>query len=392
MGSSACCRAGVRLSANSRDLRYIAPKPPETTMTAKQCFPLRLWRTALGVFAAFAAFAAHGADYPAPQEGSWIAKDFRFHTGQVLAELRIHYVTVGAATGEPVLILHGTTGSAKSMLTPAFAGELFGAGQPLDASRYYIIIPDAIGTGQTAKPSDGLRASFPRYNYDDMVDAQHRLVKEHLGVKHLRAVMGNSMGGMQTWMWGMKYPGEMDALVPMASQPAEMSSRNWMMRRLIVDSIRNDPEWNDGNYKKQPRSAQFASVFFGIATSGGSLATYKAAPTRAQADRILDARLTAPFPLDANDVLYQWDSSGDYNPSAGLERIQAAVLAINSADDERNPPETGIMDRAMKRLANGSYYLIPASDQTAGHGTTGQARWYKAQLALFLTAAPRRGR
>ena len=361
-------------------------------MMAKRYFSLRPWRTALGVCAAFAAFAAHGADYPAPQEGSWIAKDFRFHTGQVLAELRIHYVTVGAATGEPVLILHGTTGSAQSMLTPAFAGELFGPGQPLDASRYYIIIPDAIGTGQSTKPSDGLRASFPHYNYDDMVDAQHRLVKEHLGVKHLRAVMGNSMGGMQTWMWGEKYPGEMDALVPMASQPAEMSSRNWMMRRLIVDSIRNDAEWNKGNYKKQPRSAQFASVFFGIATSGGSLATYKAAPTRAQADKILDARLTVPFPLDANDVLYQWDSSGDYNPSSGLERIQATVLAINSADDERNPPETGIMDRALKRLANGSYYLIPASDETAGHGTTGQARWYKAQLALFLTTAPRSGR
>jgi homoserine O-acetyltransferase len=361
-------------------------------MTANRHVPKSLWRAALCVCVAFAAWAAHAADYPAPKEGSWVARDFRFHTGQVMPELRINYVTVGAATGEPVLMLHGTTGSAASMLTPAFAGELFGAGQPLDATRYYIIIPDAIGTGKSSKPSDGLRANFPHYNYDDMVDAQYRLVKEHLGVKHLRAVMGNSMGGMQTWMWGVKYPGEMDALIPMASQPAEMSSRNWMLRRLIVDSIRNDPEWNGGNYTKQPRSAQFASVFFGIATSGGSLATYKAAPTRAQADKILDARLAAPFPLDANDVLYQWDSSGDYNPAPGLERIQAAVLAINSADDERNPPETGIMDRAMKRLANGSYYLIPASDQTAGHGTTGQAKWYKAQLTQFLATAPRWGR
>jgi homoserine O-acetyltransferase len=221
------------------------------------------------------------------------------------------------------------------------------------------------------------------------VQAQYRLITEVLGIRHLRLVIGNSMGGMHTWLWGVKYPGFMDALAPMASQPTAMSSRNWMMRRMITDAVRNDPDWNNGNYTKQPRSAQFASVFFGIATSGGSLATYKAAPTRALADKILDARLAAPFPLDANDVLYQWASSGDYNPAPGLERIQAAVLAINSADDERNPPETGIMDRAIKRLANGSYYLIPASDQTAGHGTTGQARWYKAQLANFLETAPR---
>ncbi len=336
------------------------------------------------------ALAAQAADFPAPREGSWIAKDFRFHTGQVVPELRLNYATVGAPTGEPVLVLHGTTGSAASMLTPAFAGELFGAGQPLDASRYYIVIPDAIGTGKSAKPSDGLRAAFPRYNYDDMVQAQYRLVTEHLGVKHLRLVIGNSMGGMQTWMWGEKYPGFMDALVPMASQPTEMSSRNWMLRRLIVDSIRNDPEWNNGNYTRQPRSAQFSQVFFGIATSGGSQAYYKAAPTREQADQLLDQRLKAPYKGDANDHLYQWESSGDYNPSPGLERIQAAVLAINSADDERNPPETGIMEREIKRLKNGRYYLIPASDQTAGHGTTGQAKWWKQQLDQFLQTAPRR--
>jgi homoserine O-acetyltransferase len=336
------------------------------------------------------ALAAQAADFPAPREGSWIAKDFRFHTGQVVPELRLNYATVGAPTGEPVLVLHGTTGSAASMLTPAFAGELFGAGQPLDASRYYIVIPDAIGTGKSAKPSDGLRAAFPRYNYDDMVQAQYRLVTEHLGVKHLRLVIGNSMGGMQTWMWGEKYPGFMDALVPMASQPTEMSSRNWMLRRLIVDSIRNDPEWNNGNYTRQPRSAQFSQVFFGIATSGGSQAYYKAAPTREQADQLLDQRLKAPYTGDANDHLYQWESSGDYNPSPGLERIQAAVLAINSADDERNPPETGIMEREIKRLKNGRYYLIPASDQTAGHGTTGQAKWWKQQLDQFLQTAPRR--
>jgi homoserine O-acetyltransferase len=277
------------------------------------------------------------------------------------------------------------------MLTPAFAGELFGPGQPLDASRYYIILPDSIGTGKSSRPSDGLRTAFPKYNYDDMVDAQYRLVTEHLRIKHLRVIIGNSMGGMQTWIWGAKYPEFMDALVPMASQPTEMSSRNWMMRRLIIDSIRNDPEWNNGNYTKQPRSVQFASVFFAIATNGGNQALYKAAPTREKADQILDQRLKAPFSGDANDHLYQWDSSRDYNPSPGLERIRAALLAVNAADDERNPPETGIMEREIKRVKNGQYFLIPASDQTAGHGTTGQARFWKQPLAELLQSAPRRG-
>jgi homoserine O-acetyltransferase/O-succinyltransferase len=197
---------------------------------------------------------SRAADYPAPAEGTWVVRDFRFHTGDVLPELRLHYTTVGAPTGEPVLILHGTTQSGTAMLNPVFAGELFGPGQPLDAARYYIILPDAIGTGKSSKPSDGLRASFPRYNYDDMVDAQYRLVKEHLGIAHLRMVLGNSMGGMQTWIWAQKYPDFIDVAVPMASTPAEMSGRNWMMRRMIIDAIRNDPEWMNGNYTKQPRS------------------------------------------------------------------------------------------------------------------------------------------
>lgn len=335
---------------------------------------------------------AGAADYPSPKEGSWVVKDFRFHTGEMLPELRLNYTTVGAPTGEPVLILHGTTGSGAGMLTPAFAGELFGPGQPLDASRYYIILPDAIGTGKSTKPSDGLRAAFPKYNYDDMVDAQYRLVKEHLGVKHLRVIIGNSMGGMQTWIWGVKYPDFMDALVPMASQPTEMSSRNWMLRRLIIDSIRNDPEWNNGNYSKQPRSLQFASVFFAIATNGGNQALYKAAPTREKADQLLNQRLNGPFAGDANNHLYQWDSSRDYNPSPGLDRIQAAVLVVNAADDERNPPETGIMERELKRVKNGRYFLIPASEQTAGHGTTGQAKFWKQPLSELLQSAPRLGK
>src|SRR3954452_11247656 len=280
------------------------------------------------------ALAAAAADYPAPDEGDWIARDFRFHTGDVMPELRLHYTTVVAPSGQPVLILHGTTGSGATMLTPAFAGELFGPGQPLDASRYFIILPDSIGHGKSSKPSDAPGAKFPRYNYDDMVDAHQRLVAEHLGFKRVRLVIGNSQGGMHTWLWAEKYPRMMDIAVPMASQPVEMASRNWILRRLIIDSIKRDP----GN-------AQFATVFYQFATNGGNQALYKAAPTREKADALLDARLKAPFSADPTDALYQWDASRDYNPSGGLERIEAAVLAINSADDERNPPELGVMER-----------------------------------------------
>ena len=344
-----------------------------------------LWTLALILFT----LPAVAADYPAPTEGAWVVRDFRFHTGEVLPELRLHYATVGAPTGEPVLVLHGTTGSSASMLTPAFAGELFGPGQPLDATRYYVILPDALGTGKSSKPSDGLRARFPKYNYDDMVQAQYRLVTEHLGVRRLRLVLGNSMGGMQTWMWAQKYPGLMDVAVPMASLPTAMSGRNWIMRRLIIDAIRNDPEYKDGDYTTQPRSLQVASVFYGFATSGGNQALQKAAPTRERADQLLHQRLSAPFRGDANDHLYQWDSSRDYDASAGLERIQATVLAINSADDERNPPELGLLDREIKRVKHGRVLLILASEQTGGHGTTGQARFWKRELGELLQSAPR---
>jgi homoserine O-acetyltransferase len=242
--------------------------------------------------------------YPAPKEGDWIAKDFRFHTGEIMPELRLHYTTVGAPSGEPVVILHGTTGSGTGILSPTFAGELFGPGQALDAAKYYIILPAAIGHGKSAKPSDGFRAKFPQYDYNDMVVAQYRLVAEGLGIQHVRMVLGNSMGGMHVWMWGEAYPNFMDTLVPMASQPSAMSSRNWMMRRFITDSIRNDPDWKDGNYTSQPRSAAFATVFYGVATAGGTLAYQKLAPTREAADKLLDQRLAAPFPADANDTLY----------------------------------------------------------------------------------------
>ncbi len=312
---------------------------PIRTLHRTLCLPI------LALVLALTGLPSLAAEFPAAQQGSWVVRDFRFHTGEVLPELRLHYHTVGLPSGEPVLVLHGTTGTGAGMLGPAFGGELFGPGQPLDASRYFIILPDAIGTGQSTKPSDGLRAAFPKYNYNDMVDAQFRLVTEHLGIRKLRLVIGNSMGGMQTWIWAQRYPEVMDIAVPMASLPTEMSGRNWIMRRLIIDSIRNDPEWLNGNYTKQPRSLQFASVFYGAATNGGNQALSRAAPTRDKADQLLNQRLSAAFAGDANDHLYQWDSSRDYNPSAGLERIQATLLAINSADDERNPPELGRLER-----------------------------------------------
>jgi homoserine O-acetyltransferase len=340
------------------------------------------------------AAALHGAaraqPLPSPAVATWVAKDFRFHTGETLPELRIAYRTLGDPRGEPVLLLHGTAGSGANFLAPAFAGELFGPGQPLDLRRHFVILPDAIGTGGSTKPSDGLRARFPRYSYEDMVDAQYRLVTEGLGIRRLRLVLGNSMGGMQAWIWASRYPTMMDAVVPMASMPVAMSGRNWMTRRLIIDSIRNDPDWKGGEYTTQPRSAAFASVFYAVATNGGNQALFKAASDRASADALLDQRLRAPFTADANDLLYQWDSSRDYDPSPGLPRISAHVLAINSADDERNPPELGVMERELARVRHGRLLLLPGSADTAGHGTTAQAKWWRAAFGEWLAAVPRR--
>src|SRR6266850_1614578 len=347
---------------------------------------IKVFSLAAGALAAVPVWAA---DYPVPKEADWVARDFRFHNGETLPEVRLHYTTVGAPSGEPVLVLHGTAGSGSTLLTKDFAGELFGPGQPLDASRYFIILPDALGTGKSTRPSDGLRARFPKYNYEDMVLAQYRLVTEGLSIKHLRLVLGNSMGGMQTWIWGVKYPEFMDALVPMACQPTEMSGRNWMLRRMLADAIRNDPDWKGGNYSAQPPGMRRILVQFGIATSGGSQAYYRQAPTREKADAIVAQRLAQPFRGDANDILYQWESSDDYNPSPGLERIRAALVAINAADDERNPPELGILEREIKRVKGGRYVLIPVSGDTRGHATTGNAALWKQHLADLLQRATR---
>ena len=335
--------------------------------------------------------AAIAADYPAPKQGDFIAHDFRFHDGEVMAELKLHYTTVGEATGQPVLVLHGSGGSAASMLTPGFAGELLGTGQPLDASKYYIIIPDGIGHGKSSKPSDGMKTAFPKYDYDDMVEAQYRLVREGLGIRHLRLVIGNSMGGMHTWLWAEKYPDMMDAAVPMASQPTAMAARNWILRRMMLETIRNDPDYNNGNYTSQPRMMKYAIAAYGFATSGGTLAYQEQAPSAEKADHMVDERLAAPITTDANDFIYQWEASHDYDAAAGLSRIEATLLAINAADDERNPPETGVMAAAIKQLKHGSLYVIPASTATRGHGTTASAKFYKDQLEGLLRSAPTRG-
>jgi homoserine O-acetyltransferase/O-succinyltransferase len=350
---------------------------------------MRISQAALIAALSLISVEAMATDYPAPRQGDWIAKNFKFHTGQIMPELKLHYLTVGEPAGQPVLVLHGSGGSAAAMLTPTFAGELFGSGQPLDASKYYIIIPDSVGHGQSSKPSDGMKTAFPKYDYDDMVDAQYRLLTEGLGIKHLRLVIGNSMGGMHTWVWGVRYPAFMDALVPMASQPTEMAARNWILRRMMIETIENDPDYNGGSYTTQPRMMKYAIAAYRFASAGGTLAYQMLAPSAAKADKMVDDQLALPVTADANDYIYQWESSRDYNPSVDMEKIEARLLAINAADDERNPPETGVTAAAIKRIKNGSLYLIPASTETRGHLTTGDARFYARQLRQLLQTAPR---
>jgi homoserine O-acetyltransferase len=351
---------------------------------------MQLFRLAFALAFALFPLSAIAADYPAPKQGKWIARDFKFSTGEVMPEVKLAYTTVGEPTGQPVLVLHGTGGSAASQLTPAFAGELFGAGQPLDATKYYIIIPDALGAGRSSKPSDGLRTKFPRYNYDDMVEAQYRLLKDGLGIKHLRFVIGNSMGGMHAWLLAGKHPDYMDAVMPMASQPTAMSSRNWMLRRMMLETIKADPEYRNGDYTKQPPMLKIANTFYGIATNGGTLNYQTVAPTFDKSDSFVDRALAAPMTADANDFVYQWDSSRGFDASPNLDKITAALVAVNAADDERNPVETGVMEREIKRVKNGRLVIIPASNDTRGHGTTGQAKFYKQAIEELLKTAPQK--
>jgi homoserine O-acetyltransferase/O-succinyltransferase len=332
-----------------------------------------------------------GADWPAPNQGDFTLHDFRFKSGETLADLRLHYRTLGKpehnARGlvtNAVLVLHGTTGSGAQFIRSEFAGELFAPGQILDAARYYLVLPDGIGHGESSKPSDGLHARFPHYVYRDMIEAQYRLLTEGLHVNHLRLVMGTSMGGMHTWMWGELHPDFMDALLPLASLPTQISGRNRVWRRMIIDSIRNSPDWNEGEYKSQPSGLRAAlEVLYFM--SSNPLLRYRQAPTLEKADAALDAYVTGALKThDANDVLYALQSSVDYDPEPKLEGIRAPLLAINSADDLINPPELGILERDIKRGPRGKALVIPMSDRTAGHGTHTLAAVWKEHLAELL--------
>ncbi len=317
------------------------------------------------------------AQTPVSVEGDFAVRDFRFGTGERLAELNLHYTTLGSpvkdATGRTanaVLIMHGTGGSGRGFLSANFAGQLFGPGQLLDATKYFIILPDGIGHGKSSKPSQGMRTKFPQYTYDDMVKAQYRLVTEGLGVNHLRLVMGTSMGAMHTWIWGYTYPDFMDALMPLASNPVEIAGRNRMIRQMIVDAITGDPEWKEGDYASQPVRGLANAQHFLLLMTSVPLQWQKDLPTRAMADSALAARTDrALASLDANDMLYQFQASREYNPAPHLEKITAPLFAINSADDQVNPPELGVMEREIVKVKQGRYILIPISDRTRGHGT-----------------------
>ena len=334
---------------------------------------------------------ASGAQYPTPQASDFILRNFHFRSGDVLPELRLHYRTLGIPQRDAqgivhnaVLILHGTTGSGSQFIRPEFAGVLFGKGQLLDAERYYLILPDNIGHGDSSRPSEGLHARFPKYGYHDMIEAQYRLLTEGLRVNHLRLVMGTSMGGMHTWLWGEIHPDFMDALLPLASLPTEISGRNRVWRRMIIDAIRRDPAWNGGEYQTQPpglREALEVLYFMG----NNPLQRYQDAPTLAKADQLLDAYVDAALKThDANNVLYALESSQDYNPEPALGQIQAPLLAINFADDLINPPELGILEREIQRVPRGKALVIPMSERTRGHGTHTLAAVWETHLAGFL--------
>jgi len=350
----------------------------------KTCFSLILLALA-------AAAASPAADFPAPAEGDYAMRDFRFDSGQILPELRLHYHTLGRPRRDDqglvrnaVLILHGTTGSGAQFLRPEFAGELFGPGQPLDVARFFLVMPDNIGHGKSSKPSDGLRAGFPNYGYRDMVQAQYRLLTDGLKVNHLRLVLGTSMGGMQTWLWGEIHPDFMDALVPLASLPVQISGRNRVWRRLIIDSIRGAPDWQNGHYQAQPYGLRLAAEMLYF-MSGNPAQRVKEAPTLERADTALNTFVTGFCTnYDANDVLYALEASRDYDPGPGLEQIKAPLLAINSADDLINPPDQGILEREIKRVPHGRAIVIPESDQTVGHGSHTKAVLWEKDLVKFL--------
>jgi homoserine O-acetyltransferase len=352
------------------------------------------------VFWIIAASNVFAADYPTPTEVDFTIRNFKFALGETLPELRLHYRTLGkpekdaqGKTTNGVLIMHGTTGSgAQFVPRPEFANELFGKGQPLDATKFFIILPDGIGHGKSSKPSDGLHAKFPRYGYLDMVEAQYRLLTEGLGVNHARLVMGTSMGGMHTWLWGELHPDFMDALMPLASLPTQISGRNRAWRRVIIDAIRKDPAWSGGEYPAgagQPPSLRTAAEMLWFMSSNPVL-RQKEAPTLAKTDEVLDKFVNDYVKTsDVNDVLYAVEASHDYDPGPNLEKIRAPLLAINSADDLINPPELGILEREIKRVPHGRAIVIPMSDKTRGHGSHTIAALWKDELVKLLQETER---
>jgi homoserine O-acetyltransferase/O-succinyltransferase len=318
-----------------------------------------------------------GAEFPPPTEGDFVIRDFKFGTGETLPSLKLHYRTIGTARRDAsgtvrnaVLILHGTGGTGAGFLSSTFGGELFGPGQLLDATRYYIILPDGIGHGKSSKPSDGLHAKFPKYTYDDMVRAQHAMLTDGLKVSHLRLALGTSMGAMHCWVWGEMYPDFADGLVPLASAPRQIAGRNRVMRTMIMDSITKDPAWKNGEYTEQPRQGLIGAVNLLMMMTSSPLGWQRSGSTRDAADEWYENQIKSRLAsTDANDMLYQYNASRDYDPSSKLETITAPVLAINSADDVVNPPELGFMEQLMPRVKRGKYVLIPTSDKTRGHGT-----------------------
>jgi homoserine O-acetyltransferase/O-succinyltransferase len=331
-------------------------------------------------------------NYPAPVEGDYVIKDFRFRSGETMPELKIHYRTIGelktnssGVATNAVLIGHGTGGAGTQFLSAQFGNVLFGPGKLLDATKYFIILADGIGHGRSSKPSDGLHAKFPQYTYDDMVAAHYEVLTKKLGVNHLRLVMGTSMGGMQTWVWGETYPDFMDALMPLASLPVEIAGRNRVWRKMAMDAIRNDPEWQGGEYKTQPLRALNTAQDLLLLVGSAPLQWQKQASTRDAADKFYGDRMKAAVArLDANDLLYQLDSSREYNPAPKLEAIKAPLIAINSADDFINPPELGIIEREIKRVKRGRFILLPITDQTRGHGTHTIATIWQGYLKELL--------
>ncbi|HWK44258.1 MAG TPA: alpha/beta fold hydrolase [Stellaceae bacterium] len=331
------------------------------------------------------------ASYPNFVEADFLVKDFLLANGEHLADAKFHYTMFGTprrdasgAITNAVLLLHGTTGTGRNFLAPSLADFLFGPDQPLDATRFVLILPDGLGHGASSKPSDGLKGRFPHYGYGDEVEGQYRLLTEGLGIRHLKLVLGTSMGGMQTWIWGERHPQMMDALMPIASQPVAIAGRNMLWRRLIIDAIRTDPDWHGGNYRRQPTHfIHFLPIFNIMVGNAPDLQT--AASTRAAADAFYD-RLVGQYALttDANDYLYWFESSADYDPSRDLEKITAKLVAVNFADDLLNPAELGVMEAAMRRLPNARYVLVPASPATHGHQTLQSAVVWRDELVELL--------